>query len=178
MYQFIPYIPYAAVGYCVARLADNVWPTLRSQAGSVSRYSSQHGMDGADHGRPDPAYCPPSGSAPTRNQQQLVARTPSPGESCYDEDSGVIVGGKWDGKRPQPQQVSIYEQDGLRRASIHLGDNRIELLTCLQYSGAEDTDPCGRRPTGRPAPKFRQASCPWNRGSDAGRLSRKSSRWG
>lgn len=158
MYHLLPYIPYAAVGYCVAKTAADIWPTLRSQTSAISYSSSRHGLDG-EYGPQDTGYCPPSGGG-----EALGPR--SRNHACFDEQTSTIVGGEWDGAQPGPSQVSIYEDRGVRLASIHLGDSRLEI-------------PCKpRHLEKRKAPVFRRALCPWNRGQDSGRLNRKLRRWG
>lgn len=166
MIQFLAYVPYAAVGYCAAKVAADVWPTLRSQIGTQSYPSSRHGLDGeAYRSRRGPEYCGPDGGGPVFSRNQAAAAAgmsfvaASPGAGCYDESSNTILGGQWDGIQPHPTQVAVWVEDGTRRASIHLGDNRIELPTCgVPATGAvtstpgEPPLPPGRRtpPRGRP----------------------------
>lgn len=169
MIQFLAYVPYAAVGYCAAKVAADVWPTLRSQIGTQSYPSSRHGLDGeAYNARRGPEYCGPDGGGSVFSRNQAAAYpsgmsfvAASPGAGCYNESSNTILGGQWDGVQPHPTQVAVWVEDGTRRASIHLGDNRIELPTCGVPTTGGETPPPGRRtpPRGRQPPPPGEEPC-------------------
>ncbi len=164
MYQFLAYVPYAAVGYCVAKVATDVWPGLRSQLGSVSHFSSRHGADGEAYGpRVGEEYCPPGGGA-------------SLGPSNLTADA------RRNASHAQAY-VSGYEMD---RFGNEVADDGCELDPRAGSPGAGYGSPRGG---GSPEygqddqPLFSQATncgpvTPWGRGADAGRLSRKRNRWG
>jgi len=187
MYQYLAYIPYAAVGYCVAKVAADVWPSLRSQLGSFSHYSSRAGLAGeATHSRVSPELCS-SGGGPLRNQATV----------CFDESTNTILGGNLDGTQLADYQVAIYvNQAGVRMANIPMmgpNESALDIPVCVtagpsivartpsgggeqppsQIPGEpppsdsglpqfppQQYGPCDPRTmTGRTPPVFRQADC-------------------
>jgi len=191
MYQYLAYVPYAFAAACTAKAMADVWPTLRSQLGDVSHYSSRHGMDGEHYGprfgTTDAAaeFCPPwqqggaiyteggydrmlrFGGRRARNaaplpqnsgMQRFAASQAGLNQYCYDESTGEIVGkGPLNGVKPLSTQVAVYEQGGLRMASIDVsGDDRMEIPTCDQPSGVPVSvlppggDPLPPPPTRKP----------------------------
>ncbi len=46
--HLIAYVPYAAAAYCVAKVGQYIWPSLRSQLATATRFSTMHGLDGED----------------------------------------------------------------------------------------------------------------------------------
>jgi hypothetical protein len=196
MFGLIAYVPYAAVGYCVAAVAADVWPTLQSALSDSSQRASRHGMDGEW-----PAARRACDPGATRNQSPQRSDT-----YCFNTATGRIEGqGTLDGVSPPPGSVLQYtDEDGRETAKIKVsGDNTIYMLVChvpggtfsaggpgTGDPGTPDFDPydpggrgeCGPRRQGvRGAPMMRRADCPpskiW-RNNDPNRLNRKRSRWG
>ncbi len=135
--HFFAFIPYAAVGYCVAKAAHDVWPTLRSQLGIASRYSSRAGMDGEHTRARAYAQCPPGAA---RNQASsmspmtvaALAARPVVADYCYDERSGTIKGdGPLAGAEIPSTAVALYEENGERYAHIAMGgDATMDVPVC------------------------------------------------
>lgn len=199
MIGLIAYVPYAAAGYCIAAMATDVWPTLRSAVGSASYPASRHGRDGS--GLVSPRACDPE----MARRNQALGRDPN---YCYNKATGAIEGtGPMDGVVPPAGTVMIYtDEDGAEVAKINVsGDNWAVMLVCYKPAGVytppesrpEDPrfdygdpyDPggrgfCGprRQPArGYPPGEFSYADCRggaiW-RNNDANRLRRKHARWG
>lgn len=144
MMQFLAYVPYAAAGYCVAMVADDIWPTLRSQLTLASRPASRHGMDGeARRSRMGPrasAVCEPDGPAVDWYRNQAVQRSSA---YCFNTATGAIEGsGQLDGVVPPPGAVTVYvDEDGRETARISVGgDNKMDLLVCHVPGGTTPGD--------------------------------------
>lgn len=164
MYQFLAYVPYAAVGYCVAKVATDVWPGLRSQLGSVSHFSSRHGADGEAYGpRVGEEYCPPGGGGslgPSNLTADARRNASQAFISGYEMDrfGNEVVAGD-DGCEP-------------RAGSPGTGYGAPRAGSPEQYAYGADDQPLFRQASGCAPPT------PWGRGGDEGRLSRKRNRWG
>lgn len=194
MYGLFGYIPYAAVGYCVAALATDVWPALRSAMAIQTYPSSRHGMDGEwDWGTRQAC-------GPDAIRNQAIQRST---QYCYNTATGRIEGnGPMDGIVPPQGTVLLYtDEDGRETAKIKVsGDNTMILLACHQPGGifvppgADPGDPrfdsippgngdpnCGPRfLPGKTPPQFRRADCRSTlfRNNDPNRLRRRRARWG
>jgi hypothetical protein len=190
MIGFIAYIPYAAVGYCVAALATDVWPTLRSGVSSSAYLSSRHGMDGS--GLVSPRACDPS--SVSRN----LPRVP---DYCFNTATGQIEGvGILAGTSPMAGEISVFtDEDGRETARFVTGANgHMDMAVCHRPPGSYDSTPfdpggrdyCGprRQPVrGMPVlprgcmPPYAASECgPGSlfRNNDPNRLRRKRMRWG
>jgi hypothetical protein len=136
MLGLIAYVPYAAVGYCVASLACDVWPTLRSQLSDASYRSSRHGLDGEwprQYNDCVSPYAPRAmapgdpGCGPTRNPSY-----------CFNAATGMIEGsGPLNGVTPPPGTVHFFtDSDGRETARISIsGDNESDILVCYEPGG-------------------------------------------
>jgi hypothetical protein len=182
MIGFIAYIPYAAVGYCVAALATDVWPTLRSGVSSSAYLSSRHGMDGS--GLVSPRACDPS--SVSRN----LPRVP---DYCFNTATGQIEGvGILAGTSPMAGEISVFtDEDGRETARFVTGANgHMDMAVCHRPPGSYDSTPfdpggrdyCGpRRQPVRGMPVLPRGECPPSslfRNNDPNRLRRKRMRWG
>lgn len=194
MMGLIAYVPYAAVGYCVAAVAADVWPTLRSSLTSASYPASRHGMDGQNNCGYTARSCVPPFD-PVRNQAVQRSTT-----YCFNTATGQIEGsGPLDGISPPRGSYTIYtDEDGHETARVSVsGDNKMDLLVCHQPGGIYGTptggpggggegtpgdEYCGpRRQTPPCGPQWRRADCPPGslfRNNDPHRLRRKAARWG
>jgi len=72
-------------------------------------------------------------------------------DSCYDVDSGTILGGQLDGVVPHPSSVVLYvDGQGNERAAIDVaGDAQADLPVCYT-----STPPDRQPPPGQPSPPF------------------------
>ncbi len=198
----IAYIPYAAATYCVAKVAQHVWPTLRSQLASSTHYSSMHGMDGEDPIETRRAMdCPqgPHAYMAAASQRNPYVRNAT---YCYDLDSGALVGdGPLGGTVPPLVAVSLWtDDDGTQLASVNVsGDATITVPVCggpdripppsrqppryVPPRGDGERPPrdpgdCGRRPVPT-LPFFRRANCgPAERREHNERMAMRARRWG
>jgi len=147
---FIAYLPYAAAAYCVAKVAQAAYPSLRSQMSSVTHYSTPHGMDGEDPIAMRMAEDCSSLAAVVAADNFYVRNAPP---YCYDMDSNTIVGdGNLDGVHPPMAAVSVWQdEDGTTLATISVsGDATITIPAC---GGPSQIPPPDRRtPPGVPQP--------------------------
>ncbi len=125
---FLAYVPYAAVGYCIAKVADDVWPTLRGTITTTSRVGTRHGGDGRAFGQRLPAdFCPPG----LARNQAMVAEVLTE-RYCFDETTGTIEGtGPYAGAQPPPGTISHRQVNGERYVDINVGgDNYLTMPSC------------------------------------------------
>ncbi len=158
MAAFFAYIPYAALGYCVAQVASDAWPALRSQLGSASRFSTRGGHDGEATRQHRPHR---------RRNQAMAFEAQAPADVaddyCFDSRTYELVGeGGLAGKRFPNSHVAFYTESGQERVDISFGgDVRQNFPVCAGASftsepydegpgEAEVDTPTGPPPTGVP----------------------------
>lgn len=143
MLPIIGYIPYAAVGYCVAALATDVWPALMSSRSAMTYPSSRHGMDGEEYAPTSRQYCGPYDAVMSRNQSFSASLRST--QYCYNAATGAIEGnGPLNGVVPAAGTVQVYtDEDGRETAKVFVSGDNSELMAVCYQPGSFSATPGG-----------------------------------